>query len=661
MTNDVDHHEHLDDDEEWHHAVNALADAMEQLLGERGPLTVDELADHLAESSPDLVAAVDAEDLVGLVRDVTAEFDGFWPLDGRVAASDIVLGRSWFTHQLSDEEVERGAVALHCDLDILGGTRGLVLPDGTRLEIEFGGGPTGRQDLGELRGPPGWLAGFAGGDYLAVRQDTETIEVATADRAALEAGAERLVGYARDAMVDRAAPPEVFEFVLDIACEHSDAFAQPTLPLSDIFEAAGIELRDAWLGPAGETWSSPAEAGRERRLTAALATAPLEDCCRKATRQAFDAFAGWDGTAKIERAEALKLIDALRHAAGEEIIWAIATEHGFGADAHKLGTWAAALAAATGERPCAPLDFLRGVCADRAGRGLEAEALLERALSDDAEHFGALLCLAEFAEDRGDAKRSVNLQSRAGLPPSEYAALDPFVGAGRDTGRNETCPCGSGRKFKVCCLRNPVPASLRLRAHWLLGKAERFAAAMMPSDLQGLLVRAGMRDDEADPRQGLIADLLLFEQRGLGRYLATRGELLPADERDLATSWLAAPLRLVTVVATESGVGLDVADARTGDRFGVADAVASKVFTVGDSFLARPLPVGDQWILSGGVLPIEGEAVEAVAGLLEATPAAEIALELLLLTRGGDDDDLDDEDYDFDFDEEFEFEDDEDD
>ena len=148
----------------------------------------------------------------------------------------------------------------------------------------------------------------------------------------------------------------------------------------------------------------------------------------------------------------------------------------------------------------------------RGGHGLEAEALLERALREDTEHFGALLCLAEFAEDRGDAQRSATLQSRAGLPASEYAELDAFLKVRRDTGRNDPCPCGSGRKFKVCCLRNPVPASLALRALWLLGKAERFAGAIMPGDLNGLMIRAGLHDDEPDPRHGIVADLLLFER-----------------------------------------------------------------------------------------------------------------------------------------------------
>jgi preprotein translocase subunit SecA len=43
------------------------------------------------------------------------------------------------------------------------------------------------------------------------------------------------------------------------------------------------------------------------------------------------------------------------------------------------------------------------------------------------------------------------LQSEAG----EMAAEDhqPFVREGRKVGRNEPCPCGSGKKFKQCCGR----------------------------------------------------------------------------------------------------------------------------------------------------------------------------------------------------------------
>jgi preprotein translocase subunit SecA len=37
-----------------------------------------------------------------------------------------------------------------------------------------------------------------------------------------------------------------------------------------------------------------------------------------------------------------------------------------------------------------------------------------------------------------------------GLPGSAAAAQAPFVRGDRKVGRNEPCPCGSGRKFKQC-------------------------------------------------------------------------------------------------------------------------------------------------------------------------------------------------------------------
>jgi preprotein translocase subunit SecA len=40
-------------------------------------------------------------------------------------------------------------------------------------------------------------------------------------------------------------------------------------------------------------------------------------------------------------------------------------------------------------------------------------------------------------------------QPAAGTPAAA-AAPEPFVREGRKVGRNEPCPCGSGKKFKQC-------------------------------------------------------------------------------------------------------------------------------------------------------------------------------------------------------------------
>ena len=44
-----------------------------------------------------------------------------------------------------------------------------------------------------------------------------------------------------------------------------------------------------------------------------------------------------------------------------------------------------------------------------------------------------------------------NMHKNAQVPPNTYRRDQP------KTGRNELCPCGSGRKFKQCCLGKPSP------------------------------------------------------------------------------------------------------------------------------------------------------------------------------------------------------------
>ncbi|MGI9178782.1 MAG: SEC-C metal-binding domain-containing protein [Pirellulales bacterium] len=42
----------------------------------------------------------------------------------------------------------------------------------------------------------------------------------------------------------------------------------------------------------------------------------------------------------------------------------------------------------------------------------------------------------------------------AGLPPDQRGdagSAEPIRNLGQKVGRNDPCPCGSGRKFKNCC------------------------------------------------------------------------------------------------------------------------------------------------------------------------------------------------------------------
>jgi len=56
--------------------------------------------------------------------------------------------------------------------------------------------------------------------------------------------------------------------------------------------------------------------------------------------------------------------------------------------------------------------------------------------------------------NRYDAKQEKSKRIKAGLPGEEDALLPPPVEpikTPKSAGRNDPCPCGSGKKYKKCC------------------------------------------------------------------------------------------------------------------------------------------------------------------------------------------------------------------
>lgn len=56
-----------------------------------------------------------------------------------------------------------------------------------------------------------------------------------------------------------------------------------------------------------------------------------------------------------------------------------------------------------------------------------------------------------------ERKKEAKDRQRAGLPGEDEAPLpppvEPIKGSKEGPGRNDPCPCGSGKKYKQCCLK----------------------------------------------------------------------------------------------------------------------------------------------------------------------------------------------------------------
>lgn len=234
------------------------------------------------------------------------------------------------------------------------------------------------------------------------------------------------------------------------------------------------------------------------------------------------------------------------------------------------------------------------------GNVLGAEAMVEEALGCEPDFFPAVLEAAIFASERGEASKALELFRRAGETPDAGVmnllrafAKPPSGGAAR----NSPCPCGSGKKHKLCCLKAAHP--LERRASWLFFKIASWAVRTSGPTLMAELARdmfEGDPDDdvllEVASRDSMILDVAVFDQGLLDEYLDTRGVLLPADERELARSWLKTRRSAYEVVSVIARRGCRLRDLLTDDEIDVEDRDGWDFYEPLEILFARIVPAG---------------------------------------------------------------------
>ena len=230
--------------------------------------------------------------------------------------------------------------------------------------------------------------------------------------------------------------------------------------------------------------------------------------------------------------------------------------------------WAAGLAAldalaAPALRGAALL--LRARAAEGAGRTDEARALVGECLAAAPGLLPAVRDAAEYELCAGNWARaweladSIREDAIAGpMLPALDTLRQPPARAAR-AGRNQPCPCGSGRKYKVCCLvtdQHAAPHPLAERAVALYAMiasyAQRGPWRMVVDRMLSCAVGA--------PEAGMLAlDLAVFDGGAAQRFLQARGHLLRPDERALLGQWLSVPMDLYEVTWVRPGIAAPAA------------------------------------------------------------------------------------------------------
>jgi hypothetical protein len=617
-------------------ALAAVEAAARRVLAEEGPLGHDELSDRLVGSGiADARAVEQALDELNEVGDALVGLPG-----DRYADLPTLLEGVTFTHRLTVAEHEAGVLLFEPDLAALAGLDevdgGPVLGDGNVLRHahldsfdDDAVGPDDQDSSSDCgwEGPPGWLEGFAPGDLMTLRVSRGRLELGRLDvpPAAPVGLGERLHDLFAELNEGDGYPVYLAELLLAAIDDMPDAFRGPLPPAGELLGAAGFEIRGEWVAPVGTDWDGHDQMRDAVRLVLAHDLDPEGFGVLRAALHAHRALAAGDPVPSAVLADI-----AAGLAGDDDVVEAFWEEAGGpGGDGGSVGTFAGRLlAASTGRARAAPL-WLLARSAESEGRTLEAERLTHQALEADPRFAPAIEDAAWYASDRGDARQAVSLLHRArDAHDGELAFLRAMARPARaKVGRNEPCPCGSGRKYKQCHLgREELP--LADRAHWLLEKGRTYLHRGPGRELLLALATAIAGDDEpsADAvheaiHNPVVADLALFEDGWWERFLADRGPLLPPDERDLAVRWAGARSSVYRVVEVRAGEGVGVVDLDSRERVFVRERTFSREARVDDLVWARVLPDGTGHQFSGALVRVTLRMRDDLLELLDAKPS----------------------------------------
>jgi hypothetical protein len=184
-------------------------------------------------------------------------------------------------------------------------------------------------------------------------------------------------------------------------------------------------------------------------------------------------------------------------------------------------------------------------------------------------------------------------------------------------GRNDACPCGSGRKYKRCCMGHEAPRAQfasELQAHGLplLRELGRFATQRLQKPPETVAAeRFPFWQPPLDRvRTSRLLEYLIFDDRAgsYGRtaaseYLAERGPLLAQEWRSLLQAWQDSTMRLFVLEQwsggfarcrpelPESGPTIEVMPLETGAAMADGSPVALRALPVGSRFVYASWPI----------------------------------------------------------------------
>lgn len=633
------------DDTAWVSALARLPLPTHEQIGEaatdvvRAAGTID--ADQAVAATLERVGLTPDEFTVELISDeIQALIEESGTLvaiaGGRLAHRLDLAAGLVLTHTITDDDVESDWLDASFDLAGLLRPQALRDPDGEIVEFDSDGGSE------VLCGDDGWISDRSVGTTVAVSiDDAGTVHIEDLDAAPpVDAAVVALVREAYDRIIeDGPLPVTGEELVFEVRVHHPDAFLRPEAPLTDLVAAAGLDHRGHRVAHEPAIWAEARRDERRLRLEEANADDPEVTDAALRVLVVFDLvvesaveWADGDGAAGEPREVDVDLLRTALIALRDEYVLSAVADELFTIPSPDATADASRFIDALGRAASKPVDrasvlLLGALSAELSDDPVLAEERLEQAHAADPESAVILDRLAWYASDRGDAAKALRLWAELEPSPGLLTDLAVVESFGKPTkapaGRNDPCPCGSGRKYKQCHLGTVAVPPLPDRVRWIVRKAVAFLerrggdARDALIDVAQIIARPGQSFAEVfeDP---LVFDLALTEGGWFETFLSARGALLPADEAELAAAWVQVRRTIYEIESVERGAGVVVRDLRTDERLTVRDRTFGPA-DVGTLLCARAVPDGESHQFIGAIVPVgsTGDDVDAIFEALD--------------------------------------------
>ena len=216
------------------------------------------------------------------------------------------------------------------------------------------------------------------------------------------------------------------------------------------------------------------------------------------------------------------------------------------------------------------------------------------------------------------------------------------------TGRNDPCPCGSGKKYKHCCSLAAAPDVVPAESHdgavaralaWLNQHHRKAMGTAMQTAIDETVFEicgddevargamAGMSDELWQQVEINFTEWLLAEgdiqvkgemQRVSELLFGPRGPLLTTDQRVWLEQLARRPLRLYDVTEVVPDASITLCDALDTEQLAVVvvERAGSRSLRVGMQIGARVMQVAAQHQLSGAMYPFSAWAGREVQSML---------------------------------------------